>query len=291
MNEKKKCPNCNLSIDSDMEKCPYCGYIIPKESEIKEQKPKEDLNKESALNEPFSLTKGFVRKEDVSIKKELTLFLTSFVGINVIAFIIQLITVIFNPYFATSIKGGAFINFSVYLIVFGIFLLTVKNDIVRLISKFKKLRTYLYGISYGLLIIFVSITYNFVVSKIVGNFTSNNNENAINNIVKLYPFLSVIIFGIIGPITEELSYRLGLFSLIRRRNRTLAYLLTGLFFGLIHFNFLNPSLIELVNLPNYIISGLLLSYFYDKEGIETSIIAHCFNNLASILITILGAMI
>ena len=116
----------------------------------------------------------------------------------------------------------------------------------------------------------------------------NQNEAAIDSTTSLFPFLSIIIFGILGPICEEFTYRVGLFSIIKRYNRILAYVITALFFGLIHFTF-SPSTIvnELINLPSYMVAGLLLCYFYDYKGIGTSTVAHVANNLFALLMQLI----
>ena len=40
---------------------------------------------------------------------------------------------------------------------------------------------------------------------------------------------------------------------------------------------------ELVNLPNYIISGLILSYVYENYSFAGSSIAHILNNVVSLI--------
>jgi membrane protease YdiL (CAAX protease family) len=294
MNEKKKCPNCGLLIDSDMKKCPYCGYIIPDEEKEKEIQKSEPEIIEPKISPKTTIKKNlfaFQNRRDVSSSKELSFFFIVLIGFNLMGLLVSYITGIFNSYFLTTTTGNAMLNFSIYLIIFGVFGLILQNDIKLIFKNIFKSRTYLYGIAYGFLIIFVNALYSMIVTKLYPGLTSNNNESSIDSIVAIFPILSTLIFGIVGPICEEIGYRVGLFSFIRKYNRVVAYILTALIFGFIHFDFFGDMKVEFLNLPSYIISGLLFCYVYDKEGPETSIVAHITNNLFAIIMTIIGNII
>jgi len=297
MNEKKKCPNCGLLIDQDMEKCPYCGYMISDLEKNKvsnqnsvEEKPIEPVEEPKMAKVPYRTFLKFDDRHDVSLKKELGLFLLVFVGMQIIALAITLILGIYNPYLLSTRYGNGILNFSIYFIIFGFALFIINDDFRLLFTRFKKIRTYLYGLSYGFLMILVSGLYSLIVSVLFPEYTQNNNEVTIESIILIYPILSLIVFGFIGPFCEEMAYRVGLFSLIRRKNHLLAYVITLTVFGLIHFDFTSGNItIELLNLPSYMLSGLILCYVYDKEGVETSIITHAFNNIFAIIMTIIGS--
>lgn len=294
MNEKKKCPNCGLLIDDDLEKCPYCGFNIKENeekvvAEIKEEQP--EINKEEVKAKPRWLV--FAERRDVAISKEISLFLMLILGLTAISLLFQFITVLINPYFLNSVAGSAMMNFSIYLVAFGVCLLILNKDVVKVFFKFKEKRTWIYGIAYGFFLIIASALYNAFSSVVFGNVGSNNNENAIDSIIASFPVLSVIVFSFIGPICEELGYRLGLFSFLRKYNRVLAYIVAAVIFGFIHFDFTtfgnsDALKVELINIPSYVISGLILCYVYDKEGLETSILAHVTNNFIAVLMTVIS---
>lgn len=296
MNEKKKCPNCGLLIDSDMEKCPYCGSIIKEEenkvvSEVKEEPKESKIEKQ---NKTKWIT--FAQRRDINNKKEISLFLFMVLGLQILSLLFSIVTQIINPYFLKSTTGEAIMNFSLYFIAFGICLLIINKDIVNIFFKFKNIRTYLYGIGYGFLLILVTALYNLISTYLFGNVGSNNNENSINEIVANFPILSIIVFSFIGPICEEFGYRLGLFSFLRKYNRVIAYIVSAIIFGFIHFDFGSfgdaaALKVELINIPSYIISGLILCYVYDKEGLETSILCHVTNNFVGIMMTIISALV
>jgi membrane protease YdiL (CAAX protease family) len=100
--------------------------------------------------------------------------------------------------------------------------------------------------------------------------------------VKNFPLISFINFVLLGPIVEELTYRLGLFSFLKQRNRWVAYIVTVGLFAIIHFNFNQDNIInELLNLPFYATAGLYFCWLYEKQGFAVATIAHITNNLIS----------
>lgn len=189
----------------------------------------------------------------------------------------------------TYLEGNEFLSFTNFiqyttLFVLGTLAIYLGNTLIPLLKDFKKFRTYLYGIGFGLLAIFTSIAYNGILSFIFPDLGSNDNQNAVEAVIKIHPLLSLIWIPFLGPIVEEFTYRFGLFNALSKINRIFAYVVVSLIFGLIHFNFFAPNIaVELLNLPPYIISGLIFSYIYDRENLATSIVAHVTNNLVSYL--------
>lgn len=188
-----------------------------------------------------------------------------------------------------------FIRYSVTLTLMA-FALYVAKVLKPILNQFTKFRTYLYGVGYGFIAIFLSVSYNLLVALIFKDPGSNQNQNLVEEVIKLNPLLSLLWIPFFGPIVEELTYRLGLFESLHKFNRIVAYVVTGLFFGLIHFNLPSSGdpnynrllLIEFVNLPSYILSGLLFNYIYEKENLGTSMVAHITNNLVSYIATIIS---
>ncbi|MGE4342422.1 MAG: lysostaphin resistance A-like protein [Bacilli bacterium] len=242
------------------------------------------------------------------IWQDLVLIFLAFVGLDLIVMLTQAIAMgimrsqgysdfaiqgYFNGYDFLSIA-----NFARYSVVFLLMIavLFFSKTLLPILKTFKKFRTYLYGIGWGFIVIFTSIVYNNIIGYIVSDYGSNENQNAVESVIKLYPLLSVIWIPFLGPIVEELGYRLGLFNTLKKVNRLLAYIATALIFGLIHFNIPATSEpdfwakfgIEVLNLPGYIISGLAFNYIYEKENIGTSIVAHVTNNFVSYIATIIA---
>lgn len=286
MKEKVKCKKCRLLINKDEEICPYCGF--DQKEEIKENltdnisHPKrqelELLPNSKVLSFPFA--------------KHLALFLLGFIGLSIFNLIIQSLILAFsNQDYLTSLGGRNLVVSLSYLLTFLTMLLVIFKDNLKLIKIFiSEYKTYLIGILFGGALILFSSLYNMMIFNL--GFNENNNQNLVVDIVKKFPVSSVFIIGIIGPIVEELTYRIGLYSLIRKYNRVAAFIVTSLIFGLIHFSVGSiedsKTLVnELVNLPSYIISGLILCFAYEKFGISGSVLAHITNNLVGVIVYII----
>lgn len=178
-------------------------------------------------------------------------------------------------------KKGAMMLIS-YSILFVFLVLIVRTDIKPLLSKFKNWVPYVVGIAFGLTILLLSEGYMRFVNLFI-NTGVGGNEAGIRAIIARYPVASIFIFGLIGPVCEELTYRMGVFNLIKRWHRVPAYIFTGLLFGIIHMDFTGNIALEFIVLPNYIMPGVLLCVAYDLFDLPCSYTAHVTNNLAVIL--------
>ncbi len=291
MKEKIKCKKCGLLIDEDSITCPYCGYPVDKKNESSS----EAKTQESNVIEPKSNKVRFfdfpTREINITPYKSIALFLIGSIGFQMFAQLLSMIFGLFpNLHFIHNIQGSAALNFSMYFLMFGVLALIMNSDVIKFIGDFKKGSTWLNGVMNGFFLIVVSSAIG-LIFKSFGNVGVNNNEATIDSMTDIFPFLSVIVLGILGPICEELTYRAGLFNFIKKYNRIWAYLGTAIVFGLIHFDFTcfakGTYVSELLNLPSYIVSGLLLSYFYEHNGLAASITAHATNNLFATLIQII----
>ena len=299
MSEKVKCKKCGLEIDPDCQTCPYCGYPQHEEIEGKDEsnnkritnaffdKPQTQIKYEKQSNSKITFFSFNSRTIDINPYKSLAFFIIGFFLLKTIALIFSLIASTQSWYFNVSGAATAAINFSSYFLIFGIFALTLGKDISKIFKEFTKSDSYIYGIAFGFFMMIVSSA----VTSFMNLFQQaevNANEASIDSTTSLYPFLSIVIFGIVGPICEEFTYRVGLFTFIKKYNRVAAYLITALVFGLLHFTFnIDTIVTELINLPSYIVSGLLLCYFYDYKGFGASTIAHITNNLFALLIQLI----
>ena len=155
-------------------------------------------------------------------------------------------------------------------------------DIKKFLPAFKNWKAYLVGFGLGAGIIVFDIFYiNFV--NLFYTATTSGNEDNVRSVIDLYPIASVFIFGLVGPLCEELTYRVGLFGLLKRVNRVLAYIATGLIFGLLHFDWTGDLINELIFLPSYIVPGVVLSLAYDLFDLPCSWTAHAVNNLYAVI--------
>lgn len=141
-------------------------------------------------------------------------------------------------------------------------------------------------------IIVVTIMYNSIIMMAFNlDVERNSNQQLVVELIKSNIFLGFLSVVILAPIVEELTCRYCLFGGIYKKNKWVAYIVSGVFFGLMHFvssvseyGFSKDLLVELLYLPPYIFSGLMLCYVYDKsDNIGSSFIAHLLNNFISFL--------
>lgn len=195
--------------------------------------------------------------------------------------------------YSKSVPFLSDLNFFRYLFTFLLLTMVIVKQMRPLLKLFTIKKTWIRGLSYGALAIAASVAIGMVINLIYDPASGgNDNQQAVVAIIKHAPFLSLLWIPFIGPIVEELIYRLGLFDGLRKFNRPLAYVLTSLIFAFIHFNFQATDIVhELISLPPYIVAGLIFGYAYDKDGPAASIIAHVVNNLASTILTIISMFI
>lgn len=274
---KKNCPYCFKEIDKHEEVCPYCNAQL--------------------------VEKRTNRVTFLSLWKQLTLFAIGLFGLQIISLLIQLIVSFFYGTthnkdeliaFSQSVEFSAILNFSIYVILFAILVLILFKDNIRLLKTFKNWVVPVAAIIGYISILAFNYFYSFVLNVSGLSISNNANESGITSIVKAYPLLSVIIFGVIGPVCEEITYRIGLYSSLRRVNKYLAYIVTILVFAFIHFDFAsltstNSTLIinEFLNMPYYVFAAFTFCFLYEKYGFAASLSAHITNNLVSVLSTII----
>lgn len=241
----------------------------------------ENTNKEEKSNDN-SLNKH------LSIFHELILFVIGFLGLS-------LFGTIFNEIFKSlgmdsSIQTQNWVNFSTYLVLIISCLAVIGPKGIKIIGKqFKHSKNIFDGITFAIILIIGSIVINTIftyIGKAMGlDMTVNDNESIIRSVIKEMPVLSFCFVVILGPATEELTYRVGLFGLIKKKNKYLALICSAVIFALIHFNISatgDEMIIELLNLPSYLFAGFILGYSYSyNDSFVTSWTTHTINNLLS----------
>ena len=247
------------------------------------QEKDNNVNNTAQSDEVLKTRKKKKDPNELAIWQRVTLLALGLIGLNVIAFIL---TYAFRV-IPRSDRSAA-VNLATYSLLVILMITVVAVDIPKHISKFKGWKPYVFGIVFGVGIILFDIFYSNFVNLFYPIETSSN-EAGVRSIIGLHPFASIIILGIVGPLCEELAYRVGLFGLLKKVNRVLAYAVTGLVFGLLHFDFTSPDLItELIFLPTYIAPGIILSVAYDLFGLPCSWFAHSLNNLFAVILNIIA---
>lgn len=223
-------------------------------------------------------------EDNFSILKRALFIAIGVIGINIIATIVAFI--LLGAGFDKETIGGP-ANLITYSVLFVAIAGIVNIDVKKLKNTFKNYKNYIYGVAVFLILIGFSAIYTTFVSNFY-QFSISDNERRLREFIPLYPAASIIIFGLIGPLCEEFTYRVGLFGILKKY-KWAAYLVSSILFALAHFTFSSATIIdELVNLPIYLFSAVLLAYTYDKYGLAGSLTAHALNNIFSISMIALG---
>lgn len=209
-----------------------------------EQNNDENLNKPENQNNQKRTFAISELNETTPLWKKLVLFVVGFLGLQVIATIVQLIMMT-TPLFDRTkmnftILGSTLINFITYVLTCGLLVLICflgKDGTAKKIYKpFKNSQTYGWGFIGFCLVLAINIFFS-MVYNLLPEFEQNANQNGINEMLNAYPFLVFIMTAIMAPIVEEITYRAGLCDLIGKKNRWLGIVLSAVLFGFIHFDF------------------------------------------------------
>lgn len=263
----KKCHYCNKEYPEVSRYCPYCGSPNPTYKEKEEKK--------------------------IDFKRQLLLFGVGFLGFQIIGTLIQLIFMLVGQgrygsdknaivSYLTSAPVSMFVNSITYCLIFTLLLFIAMPSVKNLLKSFTKSKAYLGAIFAFAFIYAFNILYSVILDVTGVSVASNNNQSSLDSLIKIYPLFSLIVFGFLGPVCEELTYRVGLFDFLKRKNRIFAYILTIVIFTLIHFDFAADNIInELINIPYYASAAFAFTFVYDRFGFAASATAHVVNNLFS----------
>jgi len=260
MFKKVKCNHCEKRYDEAFKECPHCH----------------------AANE--SLDPSFKHIQMLPFGKQLALFGTGLFGFTLLGLFVSYIFSLFDTSKISNVALNMMLNAIVYGLLFIILFAIVNVDFKKLFNSFKSWKPFVAGICCFVAMLLLNLIYSLILQAAGVKITGNDNQQVIDITSNKFPLTAMVIFGFIGPICEELTYRVGLFSFSKRISKWVAYPLTMIVFALIHFNFDAKNLTnELINLPYYFIAGFALTFTYDNFGFAGSTIAHVLNNVFSLL--------
>ena len=172
-----------------------------------------------------------------------------------------------------------FSNYLIYGILFIVLVAIASLSLPKLLKSFTKT-----DCLWGILVCFAIFAFDIVwgnISSALGA-TTNENQGSVNKIVEVNLPLAILFLSIIGPMCEELTYRVGVFNFTRRVNRIFGYVVSVFIFGFIHMHdYGNPN--EWLSFPSYAFAGLAFAYAYEKWGLGASFIAHFLVNFLAVL--------
>ena len=262
----KKCPNCETYYEPTLEKCPGCH----KTNELY-------LNRE--------ITNKIVFMHPIA---QIGMFLAGFAlaGMLVSELIISNFVVLIPG--DDVLKQTLLLLFTYLSMLGGLAAIVLTTRRKYFFSKYKRGLDYVYGIGYAITIVLVSMIIGAIIT-IFHTPADNNNQAAAVAVAKNYPIIAFFLLGFLGPICEELTYRVGLYSFFRRINKYLAFGVTIVVFALIHFDFGAEDIInELWSLPSYLISGFILTLAYEHRGPACSVTAHVLYNIFAFLMMLVA---
>lgn len=284
---RRTCSHCGGQYDPVEGKCPRCGEVTETEA----------------------FARGYLHQVHAEPWRQIVLFLIGILGLQIASLIVSVfagaIVGMANPgaspdqlnEISSSAGVSLAINGIAYLVV-AIALFFVARPLLKQIGRsFKGWLPYVAAIVAVAFIIGMDMFYNNLIAnplmRLAGIIPSaNGNQSRINTMIASYPVVSVFLFGILGPLVEEIAYRVGLFGFLGRINKVAAYILGMLVFGLIHFDWGafgdgQRLIIELINLPPYVGAGALLCFVYDRFGFGASFLAHAINNIIGIVMALI----
>lgn len=267
MFKKIHCENCSYAYDELDKVCPKCGTKNP-------FVPHRKFGG-NALIVPFWM--------------QIVLFFVGWLGFQALGLILGLFVKVLT---LEEVQKTAILTFVTYALLGGILIAIQATQLKKYAHASKNWMAPLLGLAgFGAIMMF-NFSYNIFLT-ITGLAVENNaNEETVESIITVYPLLSVLIIGLIGPLCEEITYRVGLYGFFRRINKYLAYAITILVFAFIHFDFTCFTAgwatiqNELLNLPYYMAAAFVFTFLFEKVGIMGSFAAHATNNLFSILVTL-----
>lgn len=188
-------------------------------------------------------------------------------------------------------------NFTYILILLGLILIIKRENFYKILRSikdvFKSKKKILYALGGVIAIILFSLIYNFIMVDIlkIGAEISPNQEE-VESFILLNPFFGFVAVCIFAPLWEEIAHRYCLFGGLYKKNKVLAYIVSALIFMAGHAIFSIRTIPELLTLPPYAISGVVLCYIYEKtDNLGTSITAHFTNNFISYVLIMLSSYV
>ena len=260
----KKCHSCESEYDVASPTCPVCGTPEP--------------GYEKRKIAPTIIWMDYWR--------QIVIFLVGSVGLSVVASIVA-------SFVTESDFDLLMTNLVAYLTVLLVISFLIGKQIIKFKPHFATLLPFVAGAVGCLTLYLFSGFYGMIINSIT-TMTENTNEATADTFITTFPYIAFFVIVLLGPICEELTYRLGLFSFLYRVKPWAAYLISIILFGFIHFNakaFTNTDILlnEFLNLPFYFFAGFLFCFMYHKWGLAASLTAHVLNNLLTFLLVLAGA--
>lgn len=163
----------------------------------------------------------------------------------------------------------------------------LKNGIIAFKKNFNRL--FETSFKYWLLGFIGMVVSNGLIAVLFPSATPGN-EQSVQSMIDVTPFLMLICAGVLAPIIEEITFRQAFKDVFK--NGKIFVLVSGIVFGLLHVIFAYTSLIDFIYVIPYSLLGISLAYMvYKTDNICSSILMHMIHNSLIIILSILTGMI
>lgn len=189
----------------------------------------------------------------------------------------------FNSFMSNTFN---FINFIVIPTIYSsVIVKPLKHQSIKKIIKWSLVGTI---IAFASNMLFHSLIQPYLMNLFGIEKVVNANNNSLKDGIKGGSVIFwIVVSTIIAPLTEEISYRVCLFTTLRKRSRIFAHLVTALVFGFAHIfstmafgNY--PQ--EIISICSYMAFSLILTIMYEKLKTPVpGIIAHMLCNFIFII--------
>ena len=143
-----------------------------------------------------------------------------------------------------------------------------------------------FAFKYWLIGVIVMIISNLLITFFAPNAIAGN-EEAVRNLINLYPLYMIFSVSIYAPFTEELIFRKGIRDCIK--NKYLYILTSGIIFGSLHVISSVTTPYDLLYLIPYCSLGITFAYLYTKtNNIFSSMSMHALHNTLTIGLYLIG---
>lgn len=188
-------------------------------------------------------------------------------------------------------KLGIYLTLFSDIIVLTILVLLYYDDLKEGIRKAKKNFNEFFDTSFRIWLIgFLGMTISNLIINLFFPQAVAGNENSVQSMIGVSPFIMLICAGVIAPIIEELTFRQAFKDIFKHKWAFI--LISGIVFGGLHVVFSYENLIDFVYVIPYAFLGISFAYMHDKtDNILASIMMHFIHNTAIISFSILTGMV
>lgn len=284
------CPNCGKQNSNEEKYCLYCGRDLEKvenKQYFEKNQPVKPALNDGILRDPL----GY-ENLNFSYGFYLLIALALYFGKDIVALLVaKMISSIVTAthHIPHSMNISLFSNILVTILSVILLCFILRKHIKPILKKFISSKTWLKALAYLGIIYAAIFAYGIIMTVLRINQTSAN-QDSIDAMTKIAPFLSGLYVCILAPILEEIIFRFGLFRSLLKFGKKAAVIIVAFIFAGMH---LIASLEEgtlladLTSLPVYLIGGISLTVAYCREkDIAVSICIHFMYNSLGFLMSL-----